>query len=312
MASTEEGRRLTEAHRQEQVRIRAAFLQELWPTWSLLDWSRVDETSPAWLQLVMTLVRAWRGESVNAAAEYFDRYRQVEVPDVSSPAPRLEIRNAPDAQGARRPDRVTDITPIIESRRQSGNSDRDRLPAHFGEFKPAVLDWGDIDPHVVRSIYSAGPAYLKHLTERGEDEGPAKVKALVTVSGSAARHVLNGGRDAIEELIKADPVVNRWIRVTDGDPCAFCAMLASRGPVYVSATSAGFSAHDHCACSAEPVFSSKAAWPGEAAAYKRLWRANIENKYSGREARNAWRRLFEDLRRRGELPGQQQPAAVTA
>ena len=299
MASTEEGRRLTEAHRQQQVAIRAAFLQELWPTWSLLDWSRIDETSPAWTQLVMTLVRAWRGESVNAAASYFDLYRQVEVPSVSTPAPQLEIRNAPEATGARRPDRVTDITPIIESRRQSGNTSRDRSridAPHFGEFKPAVLDWGDIDPHVVRSIHSSGPAYLKHLAKRGETEGPAKLKALVTVSGTSSRHVLNGGRDALDELIQADDAAVGWARVTDGDPCAFCAMLASRGAVYKSAMTAGFKAHDHCACTAEPVYDAFADLPGRAQEFQDLWYSATKG-FSGKDAINAFRRAYEKQRR---------------
>ena len=32
---------------------------------------------------------------------------------------------------------------------------------------------------------------------------------------------------------------SRWRRVTDGNPCAFCAMLAARGPVYLTRESAG-------------------------------------------------------------------------
>lgn len=32
---------------------------------------------------------------------------------------------------------------------------------------------------------------------------------------------------------------SRWRRVTDGNPCAFCAMLAGRGPVYLTRESAG-------------------------------------------------------------------------
>ena len=307
MASTRDGRLLTEAHRQEQVALRAGFLGELIPLWTLLDWYRIDETTPAWLQAVMGVLRSWRQESAVVAESYYDRYREVEVPDLSIPVPSVEHIHAPEVRGHREPDRPV-VVNLDDRRADLRSKDRDWADvAHFGEFKPAVLDWGDIDPHVVRSITGAGPDYLKHLSKRGEREEPAKLKALVTVSGVGSRHVLNGGRNTLEALIKADPVVNRWIRVTDGDPCSFCAMLAGRGPVYVTATSAGFSAHDNCACTAEPVFSSKAAWPGDAALYRRLWRENIEGKYSGNDALNAWRRLYEGRRRE-----QQQPEQITA
>jgi hypothetical protein len=49
--------------------------------------------------------------------------------------------------------------------------------------------------------------------------------------------------------------------VTDGDPCAFCAMLASRpilsdrGAYYRSQKTASFEAHNDCGCSAAPAFS---------------------------------------------------------
>jgi hypothetical protein len=41
--------------------------------------------------------------------------------------------------------------------------------------------------------------------------------------------------------------------VTSGNACDFCSMLADRGAVYGEA-SAEFEAHDHCSCSAQPVY----------------------------------------------------------
>jgi hypothetical protein len=48
----------------------------------------------------------------------------------------------------------------------------------------------------------------------------------------------------------------RYKRVLSSNPCSFCRMLAGRGAVYHEGT-ASFESHDHCACSAEPVFSKE-------------------------------------------------------
>jgi hypothetical protein len=77
--------------------------------------------------------------------------------------------------------------------------------------------------------------------------------ALTRTSGAVARHVLNGGRDALLASVAADRKTVGWIRVTSGDPCPFCAMLAGRGAVYAE-SAADFQSHDHCSCSAEPQY----------------------------------------------------------
>jgi hypothetical protein len=311
VARTPEGAELTQAHKQEQVRIRDAFVAEFLRAWPLLDFRRIDATTPGWLAVVMALVRSSRNESVSAAESYFDRYRQVEVPNVSSPAPRLRIVHAPDVTGTQLPSPAPDISPKIEARNQSSSSNRrrDNQPAHFGEFKPAVLDFGDKDPYVARALHSAGPAYAKHLTKRGEEERPARLKVLVSVTGSAAQQVLDGGRDAMEELIKADPASTRWARVLGSDnPCAFCAMLASRGPVYLREETAGFKAHPACACTPEPVYSSSADWPPGARDLRQLWLASTRG-YSGQNAINAFRRAYTRQRKADEVS---QPAALLA
>lgn len=77
---------------------------------------------------------------------------------------------------------------------------------------------------------------------------------FVKMAGSATRVVLDGGRRTILDASQKDPAATgRWQRVTGGDSCDFCEMLAGRGYVY-SEDAAGFEAHDHCACVAEPEF----------------------------------------------------------
>jgi len=51
-----------------------------------------------------------------------------------------------------------------------------------------------------------------------------------------------------------------WRRVSDGHPCAFCAMLVTRGPAYWSEVTAGFQAHHYCGCTAEEYLGPPNGW----------------------------------------------------
>jgi hypothetical protein len=93
---------------------------------------------------------------------------------------------------------------------------------------------------------------IKKSTMAGKTADLAMRDAFVQSSGAATRLVLDAGRDTIRQTTVADPRTAGWQRVTSGG-CDFCTMLAGRGSVYTEAT-AGFDSHDHCACSAEPVY----------------------------------------------------------
>jgi hypothetical protein len=79
----------------------------------------------------------------------------------------------------------------------------------------------------------------------------AMSNALTQATGAMARLVLNAGRGTVLESIKADPKATGWERVLGGAGCDFCRLLAGR--VYPT-DNAGFDAHDHCGCTAEPVY----------------------------------------------------------
>lgn len=78
--------------------------------------------------------------------------------------------------------------------------------------------------------------------------------------GAFHEAVLAGSRDTIKATAKADTRAVGWRRVSDGHPCAFCAMLVSRGPAYTSEAKAlskqGSSDpyHPHCGCTVEIVY----------------------------------------------------------
>lgn len=78
---------------------------------------------------------------------------------------------------------------------------------------------------------------------------------LVYTLGSSQRMIANQGRDTLLSATQADPQAEGWARVASANACAFCAMLASRGAVYLGAHSANMGGvHDHCNCTVEPSF----------------------------------------------------------
>lgn len=98
-----------------------------------------------------------------------------------------------------------------------------------------------------------------------------------------------------------------WARVvhpSKNGPCGFCAMLASRGPVYKTSESAGVRVdryHVHCKCEAVPVYTSRE-WPGKAqhAIFEQLYNEVVkDHDLHGQEALRAMnRRLYQEQRRR--------------
>ncbi len=147
------------------------------------------------------------------------------------------------------------------------------------------------------SLLVTGPVKVKQAIGAGQAVEAASQLAVASAAGAASRHALNGGRDTIDRTIRGDRLALGYSRYTRANCCSFCAMLASRGPVYKSAetatvTSRGRRYHDHCYCQPVPVYSRDAAWPGQARQFEALWQETTKGK-SGRDAVNAFRRAYE-------------------
>jgi len=81
-----------------------------------------------------------------------------------------------------------------------------------------------------------------------------KGTALGILSGATQRYVSQAGRDTIAFSSSRDPSPGGWARVPTGSStCAWCQILASRGPVYGSASSAGDGVHYHDKCDCVPT-----------------------------------------------------------
>lgn len=104
------------------------------------------------------------------------------------------------------------------------------------------------------AVAVAGRAGAIAAVRSGRSMEAAARNGLVRALGTASGLVLGGGRRTLVQSVRADRQARGWQRVTSGRPCAFCAMLASRGPAY-TARGVRFEAHDHCSCTAEPNYS---------------------------------------------------------
>lgn len=138
------------------------------------------------------------------------------------------------------------------------------------------------EAEIAGTLYVTGAKMTREAVAAGASPQAAMQNALVRTSGSVARLALQGGRDTTVLTTAADSAAGGYARVTSGDPCPFCALIASRGPVF-SEDTADFQAHDHCACMGEPSYPGSE-WPGRA-----------------REFRDIYNRALADAREAGDL-----------
>lgn len=314
MATTPEGQQLTEQHRLDQVAIKAAFLAQFVQMWPLLSWQAIDATFAAWVHAVMPVLRVFRLRSARRSERYYRDFRLLEAPAAARLNPPPPIKYSPTVP-------LDDL--VVDVVRDIRNAEPDR-----GVTAPSI-DWTEFDRRAEHSLLVTGPGELKRQASMGRFEEQAKDRALVTASGSASRHVLVGGREVQMELNDSDDAILGYVRVTDGDPCAFCAMLASRGvtwrpysrksfvesdsrfkknPKFAGISREEAKVHDNCACQLEPVYVSAGnIWPGRSREFRELWISSTTG-YSGKDAINAFRRAYEQQRRDSAAPALPQTA----
>lgn len=140
------------------------------------------------------------------------------------------------------------------------------------------------------SLYVTGPVGIKDSLKRGVTLAKALQTAKTSVLGSASRHATNGGRSAVLASVQADHRAVSWFRITSGRCCAFCALMASRGPIYKSESTADFKPHDACHCAAAPSYHQDAPWPAASVGFSKLY---AETALNTDDPINAFRRAYE-------------------
>lgn len=167
-----------------------------------------------------------------------------------------------------------------------------------GSFSPRLADPVDA-PRVTASLYVEGRVATRRAMLAGQSPAQARQTAFVRTAGLVTQEVLAGGRDTVLLSTGEDPQALKWARVTRGTPCAFCALLASRGAVYLGRDTSEFQAHGHCNCQVEPHYEG-AGLPVDSKRWRDLYnRAQRDARATGdldrgtsNDALNAFRRAL--------------------
>jgi hypothetical protein len=121
------------------------------------------------------------------------------------------------------------------------------------------------------------------------EEGQPRARVIQRLSGATQRYVTTAARDTITENAEREGV--RWARHAQPDACAFCRLLATRGPDYLTKESAKFVGtsgrlrgerkvgelyHDDCGCEPVPV---RAGDSYEPPAYVARWTTQYNDAY---------------------------------
>lgn len=263
-------------HRLDQDAVAADLVRKLYPLWSLQDFNDLDRTTPLWLSAAVPQVQTSYEQSQRLSAIYANDVRMATLPD--EPPLAMHIPDAP------MPDNVVYV-----------NFDRSLIPdvAPDPELQPAV----DFDPFPTAdatvSLTITGNYGIKAQMPGPEDD--LMQNARSNSAGAAVRHAMNGGRNATNNVMRLDRRVIGYARVTDVNPCYYCALLASRGAVYGKGSFTDANnrfkpnpdgpkglpdawtparTHDHCRCFLRPVYAKSQSMDDEAKFYRDQWDAN--------------------------------------
>lgn len=126
-----------------------------------------------------------------------------------------------------------------DERRDAANPTTAYTPTIIGD---PTTDWIDREAEAFRRSLD------------GADLEAEMRSMLDEVARLAEKEVARGFRDSILGNTRSDQDAIGWSRVARGGACKFCVMLAGKGSVYRSESTAIFAAHKNCHCAAQPEF----------------------------------------------------------
>ncbi|MGV9271575.1 VG15 protein [Kitasatospora sp. NPDC003701] len=314
---SDRARQLVQDHRVAQARVGARAAALVLRSWHRLVRPAAPATSAGpWLTEALDVVRDHRGESERLGAAFLRYHRALET---GFTLPPLEpSRNRTVSLRELRQDYAA----------AAGEPDRRDLDDNLLVPVDQDFEWPDLDDESMdtaarTSLWVTGPVHAEQRLVRAEEDrtrgrldegaflselGGLMRDAGTTAAGAADREVLRGGRALTARSGRADRRVIGWARVTDTAPCAWCAMLASRGAVYKTRDSAGLAGgppvslddltkyHDMCHCQLTPIYSRDSWLPDGSDAWRDLWKEATDG-LSGPEATRAFNRAVAARRR---------------
>lgn len=207
------------------------------------------------------------------------------------PLHRLAVDTS-DLEGAALPDREVRADAFNFPRIENGNAARAAI-------KKMLQNAAQPDVRLARSL--AGATTPEEILSATQDA----LRAAGDVGGGKADGlVMRAGRGLADYVHQRDKRIQMYARGTGSNPCAFCAMLASRGFIYWSAASAtktyrdgGLNSyHDNCHCFPIVRWVRTSELPAANQYFQDNWESVTED-YRGKEKLNAWRRWLNQKRR---------------
>ncbi len=275
----------------------------------------VPEGSPASARATSlgTLRRNFRSTALDIAAFPSSRSRS-DDPDIRWFEEQLA--NVPEdrAPASIRLDEI-EVEPLIKNLLdKEGTNDSVNVTVDRYDWPEEILTFDEVDDayrdllrkQAVKNAADKVKA-LRSNPDISPDEAVIGIEDAHTTAGSIGSGTvdaagMDAGRQAIIGAIQSDRLVLAVARGTGPDPCSFCSLLASRGFVYKEST-AGVGDSDvikkyHIHCHCFPIFRyvRESELPPLSAYFKEQW-PEVTKGYSGKAARNAWRRWIYAQRR---------------
>lgn len=240
------------------------MLRELAGTWRLLDSRRLAATMPRWIAAVVAVVSRYGEASGGLALDYYDAERDAAGIRGRGPSPLLREPGPEQVEASLR----WATKGLWDQELLDAAADVDRLLAQIAREEEAAdlsaFDEDDLadvgEARVEEDIAEPEPA-----PAQGDVAGQVRA-ARTKVDGIASRIVTDVGRGAIVDAVAEDRQAIGVARMAAPDACAFCRVMAIRGPVYKNEQTAGrranarfagageFKYHDHCRCWTVPYF----------------------------------------------------------
>lgn len=290
-------------HSKDQEAIAAELALALYPLWSIQRFTELDRSTPLWLSATLPTVKTAYLQSQRVAAVFSDNVRSASL--VDDPLP----MRIPDVElPARVPAARFSLTPRGLT---SPSSPRAGITQAISFDDFPISD-------VATSLAIQGNYEIKAQMPGPEEE--LMYNGLKNSAGAAIRQSMNGGRNAVDHVMQFDRKVIGYARVTDSDPCYFCALLASRGAVfgkgsfvksdakYTANSDApdlpdGYSdvakVHDHCKCQLRPVYAKSQSFDADAKFYRNQWNGVVKRNpdATNGERINIWRENYTPFER---------------
>lgn len=311
-----------DAYWQAQARIGSRIAEETRADWSSVNPFNLYPSSQGWLRRALQRIGIARRQSRRLAMVFY-RLHRAELTGFTYPMPDDMAHQEEITLGELREEfaREADILRLPE------HGDGDVVQVEDFDWPDDPFD--DNDRPTVTALVATGPARAYALADefRGRLDDPDFLAGLESAGRGAAmaadQQTQRAGRDLINAAGAKDRRLRGYARITDGNPCAFCAMLAARGAVYRTSQRAELGGrkkpkgspdgrtpknrrppvsladlskyHNGCHCQVIPVYTDEPFLTPESRRLADQWK-EISGNLSGDEARRAWRRHIEKNR----------------